>query len=189
MKKAVAVLLAGLLIVSGCNTNNDQSQQQGGNNQQQGGTAQQQGTRTKQQGQAKTNQQGGKSQQQGAKTQQAQKRAKNREQRVQIASKSATSIAQLQGVQRAHVLVTNRNAYVACVLQPDQAGLSPALENQIANQVRAVDPSIERVYVSTNPEFVARVNRYVTDVQEGRPITGFGKEFRTMIQRVFPMSR
>ncbi|MDB5052910.1 MAG: hypothetical protein JWM44_960 [Bacilli bacterium] len=105
--------------------------------------------------------------------------------RVDIANQAADKVVRIPGVRTANVLVTQRNAYVAAVLA-DNIQLSREIENKIAEQVRATDPNIKNVYVSTNPDFVNRVNTYVRDVQQGRPITGFFEEFNRMIQRIFP---
>ena len=63
------------------------------------------------------------------------------------------------------------------------------IENKIADTVRSVDKSVDNVYVSTNPDFVDRVNRYADDVANGRPVNGFGQEFGELVNRVFPNAR
>jgi YhcN/YlaJ family sporulation lipoprotein len=105
--------------------------------------------------------------------------------RVEIAKQAAFKVVRIPGVRTANVLVTQRNAYVAAVLA-DNIQFSREMENIIAKQVRAADPNIKNVYVSTNPDFVNRVNTYVKDVQQGRPVSGFFEEFNRMVQRIFP---
>jgi YhcN/YlaJ family sporulation lipoprotein len=109
--------------------------------------------------------------------------------RFDIAKAAADRIVRINGVKQANVLVTNRNAYVAAVVNTPKNVMTRALEDQIAKEVRATDPNILNVYVSTNPEFVDRVNRYVEDVRQGRPVTGFFDELSNMIQRIFPDAR
>jgi YhcN/YlaJ family sporulation lipoprotein len=109
--------------------------------------------------------------------------------RVEVAKQAADKITQINGVKSANVLVTRRNAYVAAVVNTNQGQLTSDLENQIAQQVRSTDPSIQNVYVSTNPEFVNRVNKYVADVGQGRPVSGFVEEFTVMVNRIFPSAR
>ncbi|GCL70548.1 YhcN/YlaJ family sporulation lipoprotein [Paenibacillus naphthalenovorans] len=112
------------------------------------------------------------------------------EERVEVADKAAEKIvSEVPGVQSANVLVTRRNAYVAAVLKGGQTQVSQDVESQIAEKVRATDANIRNVYVSVNPDFVSRVNRYVDDVQAGRPISGFVQEFSEIVQRVFPNAR
>lgn len=109
--------------------------------------------------------------------------------RIEIADRAAEKITKLKGVDQANVLVTRRNAYVAAVLDNDQQQMTRDIEDKIANQVRKVDPDIQNVYVSTNPEFVERINGYVNDVQAGRPVTGFFEQLNEIAARLFPNAR
>lgn len=129
-------------------------------------------------------------QQQAVRTQQAQNLPQTAtDNRVQIANAAADRITKIPGVKSANVLVARRNAYVAAVVNTGQGQLSRDMESQIAQQVRSTDPNIQNVYVSTNPQFVDRVNRYVTDVRLGHPVAGFFDEFTQMVQRVFPNAK
>lgn len=113
----------------------------------------------------------------------------NVDDRIEVADKAAEKITKVKGVDQANVLITRRNAYVAAVLDSNQSQLTTQVEDQIARQVRAVDPDIQNVYVSTNPEFIDRINRYVDDVQQGRPVAGFVEQFNEMVERIFPNAR
>ena len=96
----------------------------------------------------------------------------------------------MKEVKSARVLITDHTAYVAAVLNNDEGGrVSKRIENKIADTVRSVDKSVDNVYVSTNPDFVDRVNRYANDVGNGRPVKGFGQEFGELVNRVFPNAR
>ncbi|WP_261301305.1 YhcN/YlaJ family sporulation lipoprotein [Paenibacillus andongensis] len=112
----------------------------------------------------------------------------NEDNRIQIAKEAAAKIAELDSVKQTNVLVTKRNAYVAAVLKHDQQ-LTRNIEDQIANQVKATDPNIQNVYVSTNPDLVNRFNTYVLDVQQGRPVAGFVDQFKEIVARVFPTAK
>ena len=102
----------------------------------------------------------------------------------------ANRVAGLKEVKSANVLLTNHTAYVAAVLNNDEGGnVSTKVENKIADTVRGVDKTVDRVYVSTNPDFVDRVTRYANDVGKGRPVTGFGKQFGELVNRIFPNPR
>lgn len=102
----------------------------------------------------------------------------------------ANRVAGLKEVKSANVLLTGNTAYVAAVLNNDEGGrVSTKIENKIADTVRSVDKSVDNVYVSTNPDFVDRVNRYASDVGKGRPVRGFGQEFGELVNRVFPNAR
>lgn len=111
----------------------------------------------------------------------------NENNRIEIADKAAESITKVKGVKQANVLVTRQNAYVAAMLNDGE--LSRKVEDEIAAKVRSVDPNVKNVYVSTNPEFMDRISAYVTDVQQGRPVSGFVEQFNEMVQRIFPNAR
>lgn len=117
------------------------------------------------------------------------KQKKKTESRIEVADRVASNITKLNGVRTANVLVTQQNAYVAATLDDDPQKLTREIEDEIARQVRAVVPTINNVYVSTNPQFVERINGYVKDVQQGRPVTGFIEEFNEMVARLFPNAR
>lgn len=114
--------------------------------------------------------------------------AGNMDNRIQVSKEAADKITKIGGVIQANVLVTGRNAYVAALMDTTQQ-MTREIEDLIAQQVRSTDQRIQKVYVSTNPEFRDRVNQYVTDVGQGRPATGFYEQFNEMVQRVFPNAR
>jgi YhcN/YlaJ family sporulation lipoprotein len=113
----------------------------------------------------------------------------NMDKRIQIADQAVEKVVGIEGVQQANILVTQSNAYVAAVLEHDNQALSQDMEAQIAKQVRSTDANIQRVFVSTNPDFISRINSYTLSVQQGRPIAGFFGELNEMAQRLFPMAR
>lgn len=65
-------------------------------------------------------------------------------------------------------------------------GISRNLKADIADKVKSVEPNVENVYVSTNPDFVGRMRGYGERFQNGQPIRGMIIEFNTMVQRMFP---
>ena len=102
----------------------------------------------------------------------------------------ANRVAGMKEVKSANVLLTDHTAYVAAVLNNDEGGrVSTRIENKIADTVRSVDKSVDNVYVSTNPDFVDRVNQYANDVGNGRPVQGFGQQFGELVNRLFPNAR
>ena len=107
---------------------------------------------------------------------------------VEIAEEAAEKVTQLNFVRSAYVLKTANNAFVAAMLE-DGDELSRHMEDQIAQAVRSVDQSVNNVYVSTNPNFLDRVDLYIDDIRQGRPVEGFVEQFGEMIDRLFPNAR
>ena len=114
----------------------------------------------------------------------------NNQTRLEVADKAADRIAKLNEVDTANVIVTNRNAYVAVVLKNGAKGeVTDRLEKKVADQVRATDPDIRDVFVSSNPDFVNRMEDYGNRINEGAPVRGLFEEFTETVRRVFPNTR
>lgn len=114
----------------------------------------------------------------------------NNNSRMSVADEAQDKIENLNEVRHANVIVTNRNAYVAVVLDDDSKGeVRKELENKISDQVRATDDNIRNVFVSSNPDFVDRMADYGDKIESGKPIEGLFEEFNEMIQRIFPNAR
>jgi spore cortex protein len=104
-----------------------------------------------------------------------------------LSEEAANHVADLKEVDKAYVITTARNAYVAVTLANGEKGnISKNLEEKIAGQVRKADAGLDNVYVSANPDFVDRMKGYGDKFQNGKPIKGLGEELSTTFQRVFP---
>ncbi|TYR81792.1 YhcN/YlaJ family sporulation lipoprotein [Priestia megaterium] len=110
--------------------------------------------------------------------------------RLEVADEAADRVVKLDEVDRANVIVTNRNAYVAVVLHDGAKGeVTDRIEKKVADQVRAADPDIQEVFVSSNPDFVDRMTDYGERINQGDPIEGFFEEFTETVRRAFPNPR
>ncbi|BBI34999.1 YhcN/YlaJ family sporulation lipoprotein [Cohnella abietis] len=122
---------------------------------------------------------------------------------LETSDKIADKIAAMPGIDSAFVMMTDHNAYVAVneghrshaksgphsMSHHDSAtdvALTDAVKDKIADQVKALSPSVENVYVSSNPDFTGRMRGYANDVKQGHPIQGFLAEFNALVERVFP---
>lgn len=114
----------------------------------------------------------------------------NNDQNIDVADDVADRIARLDEVERAYVLVTNRNAYVAVRLTDrSNNNLTRSMERKIAREARKANKQIDNVYVSENPDFYDRMRGYRNDINNGRPVSGFFDEFTETVRRVFPKAR
>ncbi len=106
---------------------------------------------------------------------------------VRVADNVADSVARLKSVDTATVLVTDKTAYVAVKFDKDyRGGVTNRMKEQVTRRVKQTDPSIDRVYVSANPDFISRMGDFANDVRDGRPISGIMDQFREVINRTFP---
>lgn len=119
----------------------------------------------------------------------------NGESRLDLADDAADRVAELDEVDTATVILSNRNAYVAVMMNNDKEDISATkgedelskdLEDKISDKVKEVKTDVENVYVSLNPDFVERMKGYGTRIQEGEPIEGFFDEFTEAVRNVFP---
>lgn len=110
--------------------------------------------------------------------------------RIETSDRIANKIAAMPGIDSAYVMMTDRNAYVA-VKEDDRANtgqtaVTSEIKDKIANQVKSMSPSVANVYVSSNPDFLGRMEGYANNVRAGHPIQGFLTEFNALVERVFP---
>lgn len=110
--------------------------------------------------------------------------------RMDVADEAADKVTDLKEVEDATVIVTENNAYVAAQLGGGEGDkLSKETEKKIADAVRNTDPEINDVFVSTNPDFIDRMQGYTDEIEKGNPVSGFVKEFNETIRRIFPTNR
>jgi spore cortex protein len=105
--------------------------------------------------------------------------------KMRVADEVAKKVSDMPEVDTANVIVTKNNAYVAAKLN-GSTNLTSTIEDKISRKVKSVDPDIDNVYVSVNPNFFKQMNDYARDIRNGRPITGLFKEISDSIRRVFP---
>jgi len=67
--------------------------------------------------------------------------------------------------------------------------LTNEVKKQITNIVKDTDRNIDKVYVSTSPDFFNLTNDFADDVQNGHPVEGFFDQIGNMIERVFPQNK
>lgn len=106
------------------------------------------------------------------------------EHKLELADDVADKIAKMKDVERAHVIVTNNNAYVGVELKKG-VNASKELEDKIADEVRA-EKNFKNVYVSTNPDFAKEFAGYREKITANEPVEGFFEQFTATVNRVFP---
>jgi spore cortex protein len=114
----------------------------------------------------------------------------------EVANEAADQLVKkIDVLDNAYVLTTENNAYVAADLKTHQNGnnlnnkngeITDEVKKKISSIVKSVDPDIDNVYVSTNPDFMDLANNYADDIDNGEPIEGLFEEIGNMIERVFP---
>lgn len=104
---------------------------------------------------------------------------------LKLADEAADKVVELDEVDSATVIITNKNAYVAAVLENETEDLDQ-IQSKIKEQVEATNADVNNVYVSVNPDFVDRMTDYGNKIDQGKPVAGLFEEFNETVRRVFP---
>jgi YhcN/YlaJ family sporulation lipoprotein len=111
--------------------------------------------------------------------------------RLEMSNVIADQLAKQPGIDSAFVMMTDHNSYVAVKqkhvsMRGQSMEMTDAFKDKIADHVKSMSPSVENVYVSTNPDFVRRMASFASEAKNGRPIQGFLAEFNALVERMFP---
>ncbi len=89
----------------------------------------------------------------------------------------------MNGVRNAVVLINENAAYVGVEMEGARAGqLTTEMRDQIVERVRRAEPTITRVQVSAETGVVDRLRGFGTQIQGGRPMTGFMREIEDLFR-------
>jgi spore cortex protein len=110
-------------------------------------------------------------------------------QQLQLADQAADSLAELKTVQSACALVKDQNAYVSVVLEPGMKQLTNDARKDITNCVKKVNPSVQNVYISNDPQFCKQMYDCTTDLRTGQSASKSTQNMADIIHRMFPQAR
>lgn len=103
---------------------------------------------------------------------------------IRVSQLAEQYVEKLEEVERANVIYSNNNAYVA--IKPYQnESLSEVLDQKIADQVRKADNKIHKVYVSINPDFFTTMKSYSHDIRSGRNKVSLYRDFSNTVMNFF----
>jgi spore cortex protein len=103
---------------------------------------------------------------------------------IRVSQLAEQYVQKLEEVERANVIYSNNNAYVA--IKPNQYNsLSEVLNQKIADQVRKADNKIHKVYVSVNPDFYTTMTSYAHDIRSGRDKVSLYRDFSNTVMNFF----
>ncbi|OKL36859.1 YhcN/YlaJ family sporulation lipoprotein [Domibacillus mangrovi] len=104
---------------------------------------------------------------------------------LDVSEKTADLVEELDEVNGATVLVTDHKAYAAVDLK-NGTKVNDELKSKIEEKVKEADTSVEKVYVSEDPDFSTQMKDYADRIRGGEPVEGFFDEFGDAVRRVFP---
>ncbi|SDX55424.1 YhcN/YlaJ family sporulation lipoprotein [Tepidimicrobium xylanilyticum] len=99
----------------------------------------------------------------------------------------ARRITNLNEVNRCSVLLSGDTAIVGVDINDNFEGkMSENLKIKIENIVKDMDNNITNVSVTADPDLFTRISNMAKDIREGRPITGFARQFQEILRRISP---
>jgi YhcN/YlaJ family sporulation lipoprotein len=100
----------------------------------------------------------------------------------------AQRVANLKEVNNCSVLLSGNTCIVGVDMKNNLQGkMTTALKQKIERTVRNTDNRIKNVSITADPDLFTRINNMATDMGNGRPITGFAKEFQEILRRITPV--
>mgnify|MGYP001029162874 CR=1 FL=1 len=100
----------------------------------------------------------------------------------------AKRIANLNEVNRCSVLLSGNTAIVGVDMKNNLEGqMTTDLKQKIENTVKNMDNNITNVSVTADPDLFTRISTMARDIGNGRPITGFAREFQEILRRITPV--
>jgi spore cortex protein len=110
--------------------------------------------------------------------------------KIIVANRAADRVTDLAEIDRANIIVTDNNAYVAVKMEGSTYNqLTATTRNKITRTVKSVDGNIDNVYISKSPQFYNRMSSYTRQIRQGQTTSDFIDEFSDTIRRVFPDAR
>lgn len=112
----------------------------------------------------------------------------NRNNNAQRARQIADGIEDIQGINRAYVLLSGDTAIVGVNMNNEAEGqVTRDLKQKIERTVRRYNEDIDNVSVTADPDLLTRIQNMFEDMDEGNPIEGFADEFQEIFRRITPM--
>lgn len=100
----------------------------------------------------------------------------------------AQKIANLKEINNASVLISGNSCIVGVDIKDNISGqMTKDLKQKIQRIVRNTDNSIKNISVTADPDLFTRISNMATDIANGKPISGFGKEFEEILRRITPV--
>ena len=106
----------------------------------------------------------------------------------QRAEKIADAIVKdIDAVKDARVIISDKMAYVSVsITETIGSDASKDLKEEIGKVVKKNDTAIGDVYVMEDADTFTRMKEMVNDIADGKPVSGFMDELKTMFTRVMP---
>ncbi|NLX63103.1 MAG: YhcN/YlaJ family sporulation lipoprotein [Tissierellia bacterium] len=106
----------------------------------------------------------------------------------ELARKIANRVEDIEGINRAYVLISGDTAIVGVNMDNEAEGqITRDLKDRIERVVKKVDNDIDNVSITADPDLLTRIRNMFEDIDEGNPIEGFANQFEEILRRITPI--
>ncbi len=100
----------------------------------------------------------------------------------------AQRVSNLNEVNKCSVVITDSTALVGIDMKNNAEGrMTTELKQRIETVVKNTDNAINHVSVTADPDLYTRISNMVTDIERGKPISGFAGEIKEILRRITPV--
>lgn len=99
----------------------------------------------------------------------------------------SNKVAEIEGIKDANVVITGNTALVGIDIPKDtKDSRTTELKNAVQTMVKNSDNKIDNVVVTADADLTQRIKTVGNDVENGKPISGFGEEIKEIMKRITP---
>jgi YhcN/YlaJ family sporulation lipoprotein len=97
----------------------------------------------------------------------------------------AYELESLPHVKGASVLVVGRDAFVG-VKSPPEYELTNDVKSTIRSKIAYIDRTIDRVYITNEPQAALYLSGYTDALEQGRPLDSYERQFKSVVAKTWP---
>ncbi len=103
------------------------------------------------------------------------------------AQRIANAVAKERNIDSASCVITGDTALVGVQFEKQYKGdLTNAIKKSVEKRVRDIEPDIDNVVVTADPDLLSRIKTIASDIENGKPLSGFTEEIEEIIRRINP---
>lgn len=103
------------------------------------------------------------------------------------AKRIADAIAKERNIDSASCVITGDTALIGVQFEKQYKGeLTDAIKKSVEKRVKDIEPDIDNVVVTADPDLLSRIKTIASDIENGKPLSGFTKEIEEIIRRINP---
>lgn len=103
------------------------------------------------------------------------------------AKRIADAVAKEKNIDSASCVITGDTALIGVQFEKQYKGdLTDAIKKSVEKRVRDIEPDLDNVVVTADPDLLSRIKTIASDIENGKPLSGFTEEIEEIIRRINP---